>query len=103
MDEFKTLVPAVIKQEPDALEESERTIAILRDKQTHHESTLVETMRVRDTLRAKLDTAVEALEKIEAYFCACSDDGEIVPQIEAREALDKINQGQQKLVIREGE
>lgn len=40
--------------------------------------------------REKLKLAVEVLTKIEDFFCACSIDDEIIPQVEARKALEKI-------------
>lgn len=48
-----------------------------------------ENARLRPLIES-LAEAVEALEKIEAYFCACSIDDEIIPQVVAREALAKL-------------
>lgn len=38
--------------------------------------------------------AIEALEKISNNFCACSIDDEIIPQVEAREALEKLTKAE---------
>lgn len=58
--------------EATALTEAERTIAILRDKQTQHESTLLETMRVRDEAEREIvelkREALGALSKREIEF-----------------------------------
>lgn len=61
-----------------ALTEAERTITILRDKQTQHESTLLETMRVRGEAEravAELKGEVEKWkQKFQDYFeAACAD------------------------------
>lgn len=36
--------------------------------------------------------AVDALKKIEQYFCACSVDDEIIPQVVAREVLKDLGE-----------
>lgn len=41
-------------------------------------------------LKAGLQTAVEALEKVKDHFCACSIGDEIIPQVVANDALAKI-------------
>lgn len=40
-------------------------------------------------LQKELAEKTEALESIEAFFCACSIDDEIIPQVVAREVLAK--------------
>ena len=45
---------------------------------------------VNVSLTNKLEIATEALESVKDYFCACSIDDEIIPQVVAHEALAEI-------------
>jgi hypothetical protein len=57
--------------------------------ETVDERILAEEMIVNmyEDLQLKADALAEALEQIADYFCACSIDDEIIPQVVAREAL----------------
>ncbi len=47
-----------------------------------------EALTLRDEMWAsKVGKLIEAMKQIEGYFCACSDDGEIIPQVVAESAL----------------